>query len=245
MNPTALDQLGASPEQTITGNNLDDIYSQMSNMPSMKSQRFTPSDEEAITVLGDLERLSPEARMMYYLDRCNALGLDPNGHPFDYIRTPLDRSKTAYRTVLYANKNCASQLTKKFHVSTEILSENEVQGTYHVKARASMPIIVDGVILGSRFADDIGVSEIAGKGGDSLGNSKKRAVTQAKRRAILGLCGLSLNDETEVQQIRGAITISPNEVERGLKAVQQRLLPVSSESSKSSKSSVSTTEESK
>jgi hypothetical protein len=75
-----------------------------------------------------------------------------------------------------------------------------------------MPIIINGVIIGTRFADDFGAVPVTGKGGDDLANAFKKAATQAHRRATLTLLGIGMNDETEVEQIKGAVVIQPEEM---------------------------------
>jgi hypothetical protein len=45
---------------------------------------------------------------------------------------------------------------------------------------------------------------LGGLRGDALSNAVMRAQTKATRRATLGLCGVSLTDESEVSSIQGA-----------------------------------------
>ena len=257
MNPTALDNYEVSLEKEIaqlkdvkkSKDESNTVYDQLASLATTYAPRgpqLSLSDEEAIMVVGDLERLSPQARLEYYTYRCERLGLDPFGHPFDYIRTATDRTKTAYKTVLYANKNCASQLIKKHLVSTKILREATEQGIFIVTVEASMPIVSqEGHIVGKRSAENIGAVEVAGKGGTDLANARKKAVTQGTNRAIFTLCGISELDETETTQIKGAHhAVTPEEVERGLKDLEKRLLPSWTSSLKSSGNAVTKPEES-
>ena len=55
-----------------------------------------------------------------------------------------------------------------------------------------------------RQTDEIGAVPIKGLQGENLANALMKAVTKAKRRAILSVCGLGLLDETEVDSIPGA-----------------------------------------
>jgi len=203
-----------------------DVYEEMANaaknfVKGTEKLRLSLTDEEAI-FMGDLERLSPEARNEYYRYRCEMLGLDPFGHPFDYIRTPIDKTRTAFKTVLYANKNCAMQLTAKRHVSTKIVKTITEAGIHIVTIEASCPLISNGHILGTRSAENIGATAVAGYGGVDLANALKKAVTQATNRAIFTLCGVAELDETEITQIKGAYqSITPEEVERGLEQLKQ------------------------
>jgi len=234
MNPTALDTAHEAQKNEPKNEPKADVYDNMAEgaktyVPPAKAFQLSLSDEEAIQVYGDLEKLSPQARLEYYRFRCERLGLDPFGHPFDYIRTPIDKAKTAYKTVLYANKNCASQLTKKHNVSTDIINEKTESGIREVVVRASTPIIANGIILGWRHAENKGAVAVAGIGGTDLANALKKTITQATNRAIFTLFGISDLDETEIDQIKGANqTVTPQDVEKSLNELKQRLLPPSS-----------------
>jgi hypothetical protein len=55
-----------------------------------------------------------------------------------------------------------------------------------------------------REDEDISAVHIGSLKGDARGNAMKKAVTQAKRRCTLSLCGLGFLDETEIDQIPDA-----------------------------------------
>jgi hypothetical protein len=141
---------------------------------------------EKIVLSDDLSSLSPAERAQHYLSVCNSLGLNPATRPLDYLRLNG-------RLTLYARREAAAQLARLHRVSTQILSEEARNGLYVVRMRASTP---DG-----RVTDEIGFAAIEGLAGEALGNAVLRAVTKARRRAILSHCGLGMLDETEVEDI--------------------------------------------
>ena len=144
---------------------------------------------EALLVDGDLAVLAPDQRAQYYLGVCEGLGLNPTTKPFQYIR--LNGKLT-----LYATKACTDQLRRLHKVSIgtpDIRSEN---GLFVVTVLATDSE--------GRTDSDMGVVAINGLGGESLSNAMMKAVTKAKRRVTLSLCGLGMLDESEVDSIAGA-----------------------------------------
>lgn len=135
---------------------------------------------------GDTSALSPEQKLAYYKVRCEAAGLDPRTSPFRFF-------KLQGREVLYATKEASDQLASNHKIHVEILSQITESGVRVVVVRATA---ADG-----RQTDEIGVVPIDGLKGDMLSNALMRAVTKAKRRAILSLCGLGTMDETELETI--------------------------------------------
>jgi len=137
----------------------------------------------AETVLGEgnLERLDATQRVHFLVEVCRALGLNPLTRPFEILK--LQGGKT----VLYLRKEGTEQLAQLRGISTELLSESEVNGSWRVRMRAS---------IGPRFADATGsvaIETAAGQKlrGEAFDNATKKAETQARRRAVLGLCGLT------------------------------------------------------
>jgi len=49
--------------------------------------------------------------------------------------------------------------------------------------------------------EDMGFAAVGNIKGDALGNAMLKAVTKAKRRVTLSICGLGMLDETEVASI--------------------------------------------
>lgn len=148
---------------------------------------------ERALLQGDLSQLTDEQRLAYYQRVCESLGLNPLTKPFEYLRLNG-------RLVLYANRSCADQLRQIHGVSTEIVSQQQVGDLYvvHVRARTR-----DG-----RVDEDLGIVSTRELAGDALGNAILKAVTKAKRRVTLSICGLGWLDETEVESIPGAVRVS-------------------------------------
>ena len=151
-----------------------------------------PADMEAIekaVMYADFSDLSTEQRLYYMKSLCSDLGLDIRRSPFQWI-------VLNGKTVAYAKKACTDQLRDIHKISIQITEQKIVNGVYIVQVRASN--------MEGRSDEDIGASPAEGMVGDALGNSMKRAVTQAKRRVTLSICGLGMLDESEVAQIPGA-----------------------------------------
>ena len=152
-------------------------------------QRKDSIDDSAMLALvsgGDAKALSSEQRIAYYRARCEAAGLDPRTQPFEF--TNLNG-----KLVLYARKAATDQLAAQNGVVLGIVSKETVEGVHVVTVRASTR---DG-----RQTEDVGAVSIAGKKGDDLANALMKAVTKAKRRAVLALCGLGMLDETEIETV--------------------------------------------
>lgn len=141
---------------------------------------------ERALVQGDLNGLSEEQRLAYYHKVCESLDLNPYTKPFDYI-------KLNNKLVLYAKKDCADQLRSKHGISIRIVHREIVDGVYEVTARASR---ADG-----REDEDVGAVSIKGLSGDALANAHMKALTKAKRRVTLSICGLGFLDESELESI--------------------------------------------
>ena len=142
---------------------------------------------ESVLLKGDLAKLTPEERTRYYNEVCRSLGLNPLTQPFAYITLNG-------RLQLYALRACADQLRKINGVSLEIVSREVNDGilTVHVRAK----------LLDGRVDEDLGSvpfpDELKGEG---RANAELKAVTKAKRRATLSICGLGWLDETEIESI--------------------------------------------
>jgi hypothetical protein len=153
---------------------------------------------------GDCSRLTPAQKTAYYLARCDAAGLDPRAQPFAFMNLNG-------KTVLYAVKAAADQLSAKHGLKTSIVSQTTEDGirvvTVHVDAK-------DG-----RSTEEIGALPVKGLAGEALSNALMKCVTKAKRRAVLSICGLGMLDETEVESIPGA---APGPVLRAVDAPPQQ-----------------------
>ena len=136
---------------------------------------------------GDCSKLTPKQQLQYYTARCEAAGIDARTQPFQFL-------KLGGRLVLYALKGATDQLASKHGIVCQIVDQQTEQGIRTVTVRATTK---DG-----RQTDEIGcvpVSHI--KKPDDLANAFMKAVTKAKRRAVISICGLGVIDESELDTI--------------------------------------------
>lgn len=141
---------------------------------------------EQVIVAGDLSAMPPAQRVDYYGHLCRSLGLNPLSKPFDYIR--LNGKLT-----LYARKDAADQLRKLNGVSITRLDQQVAEGVCIVTVYAQTR---DG-----RVDSDIGAVSVQGLSGEAKANAMMKAITKAKRRVTLSICGLGFLDETEIDSI--------------------------------------------
>jgi len=147
------------------------------------------SIHELALIENDLSKLQPEERLALYNKTCESLGLNPLTQPFAYL-------KMNGKVSLYAKKDCTDQLRKIHGVSVEIVSKEHVNGIYVVTAKATDKT--------GRVDEDMGTVNIKNLSGEMLGNAMLKAITKAKRRVTLSICGLGILDETEVETIESA-----------------------------------------
>lgn len=144
---------------------------------------------------GDLSRLSPEQKVTHYNATCQSLGVNPLTRPLEYIRLNG-------KEVLYARKDCTDQLRALRKVTVTVVDRVIVDGLCIVTARASMP---DG-----RADEEIGAVPLGNLAGEARANAIMKAMTKAKRRVTLSICGLGFLDETEVADIPSGPRHVPN-----------------------------------
>ena len=142
---------------------------------------------ESVIVKGDLAKLTPDERVRYYGEVCRSMGLNPLTKPFEFITLNG-------KLQLYALRSCTDQLRKINNVSLEIVSREIADDILTVHVRALMP--------GGRIDEDLGaVAFPSSMKGEIRANAELKAVTKAKRRATLSICGLGWLDETEIEDI--------------------------------------------
>ena len=141
---------------------------------------------ERVLIQGDLSGLSEQERMSFYGNVCRSLGLNPLTQPFAFLRL-------SGKLTLYAKKDCTDQLRKLHGVSITSVDTVHQDGLFIATARA--------VDRHGRADCDMGFASLSGLKGESLGNAMLKAVTKAKRRTTLSICGLGMLDETEVEDI--------------------------------------------
>ena len=141
---------------------------------------------ERVLIQGDLSGLSEEERMSFYGNVCRSLGLNPLTQPFAFL-------KLSGKLVLYAKKDCTDQLRKLHGVSITSVDTESRDGLFIATAKA--------VDRHGREDCDMGFAALGSLKGENLGNAMLKAVTKAKRRTTLSICGLGMLDETEVEDI--------------------------------------------
>lgn len=151
------------------------------------------SAHELALVQNDLSKLNPTERLQLYNKTCESLGLNPLTMPFGYLEF------RGGKLSLYAKKDATDQLRKIHGVSVEIVSKEIVNDNYVVIARAKDSE--------GRVDEDMGSVSIKNLSGENLGNAMMKAITKAKRRVTLSICGLGLLDETETETIKDAKVI--------------------------------------
>lgn len=151
---------------------------------------------EAALLENDLSKLTEAERNQYYNQVCESLKLNRLTQPFGYFRL---QGKVS----LYAKKDCTDQLRKIHGVSIGKPEIQEMQGHFVVSVAA--------VDKTGRQDSDIGVVKTTDMGGN-FGNALMKAVTKAKRRVTLSICGLGITDESEISDIKGAQIFDPADI---------------------------------
>lgn len=153
---------------------------------------------ESVLLGGDLSKLTPAQRVSYYRSVCESLGINYLTKPFDYIQLNG-------RLTLYAKKDATDQLRKIHSVSIVDVNIVETEKQFIVK--------VKGQDTAGRIDMEVGVVNKGDMKGDTA-NAQMKAVTKAKRRLTLSMCGLGWLDETEAQTTPDARPI-PVDAETG------------------------------
>jgi hypothetical protein len=163
------------------------------------TDKITAETLEEVLGRGDLSKLSSHQRVEYLTGVCKSLGLNPLTRPirfmnFQGVVTP------------YATRDCADQLRKIHGISLEVADKDEVEGLFVVTARAKDK--------SGRTDEDMGAVNIKGLQGDARANAILRAITKAKRRVTLSICGMGFLDESELDTMPGAVRMDDAEVVR-------------------------------
>lgn len=148
-------------------------------------QQVDAATLEMVLATGDLSKLKDWQRLAYITAVCRSVGLNPLTQPFQYITLKG-------KLTLYARKEAADQLAAARGVSIAIVSKRREDDMYIVDAVATTK---DG-----RRNMDSGITFLGGLRGEDLINAMLKAISKARRRAILGLCGLGwalANDDRE------------------------------------------------
>jgi hypothetical protein len=137
----------------------------------------------------DLAKLTSEERAEYYNQVCSSLGLNPLTKPLDYINL-------SGKLTLYAKKDCTDQLRSIRNISITETTQLQMGDIFVVNVKASTPE--------GRTDADTGAVSTTNLRGEALANALMKAITKAKRRVTLSICGLGFLDETEVETIPDA-----------------------------------------
>lgn len=163
-----------------------------------------PEAVELALVSNDLSKLSATERLAYLRRLCDSLALNWLTNPFQYI--VLNGKLT-----LYATRACADQLRKRDKVSI---------GPPEVRFEDGLVVVsVTARTADGREDSELGVVSLDGLKGEARANAILKAITKAKRRVTLSICGLGWLDETEVETIPGARLVNPDEPDEADEAV--------------------------
>lgn len=156
----------------------------------MNEIQIAPEIIASLVLSGDISKLTPTQKVQYYNKLCENIGLDPLTQPFRII-------KVQGKEILYADKGATQQLCKIYKISTEVTKKEKFENVFVVTVRASDP--------SDRFTDEDGAVSIENLKGEALANALMKAITKAKRRAVLAFCGLGILDETEIEELKNGI----------------------------------------
>jgi hypothetical protein len=146
---------------------------------------------EHVLGTGDLAKLTTQQRVDYYAATCRSLGLNPLTRPFRFM-------SFQGQTVMYATRDCTDQLRKVHGITLHIVDKQIDADLFLVTVRARTK---DG-----REDEDMAAVTLGTLRGESRANALMKAMTKAKRRVTLSICGLGLTDEAELDTIPGAAT---------------------------------------
>jgi len=144
----------------------------------------TLGEIERVLVMGDLARLNPQQRTVYYNRVCESVGLNPLTRPFEYIT--LNGKLT-----LYARKDATDQLRSLRGITIRIAERTVVDDIMCVTAEATD--------RHGRTDSSLGAVSVGGLRGEARANALMKAETKAKRRVTLSICGLGFLDESELE----------------------------------------------
>jgi hypothetical protein len=142
--------------------------------------------EERALLTGDLSKLDADQRSKLYYAVCESLGLNPLTRPFEYLTLNG-------RLVLYAKKDATDQLRAIHGISITCSKPELIGDVLYVTAHATA--------MNGRTDEDMGAVSAGNLRGDHLANATMKAITKAKRRVTLSICGLGMLDESEVDTI--------------------------------------------
>lgn len=141
---------------------------------------------EQLITSGNLQGLNAEQRIAYYKYVCDRSGLDYTAQPFEYIIFNK-------RVVLYAKKGCAEQLRRKHGISVIDTRVEQMNGMFVCTCTVQNDT--------GRTETDVGAVLVSSAPDIDI----MKAVTKAKRRATLGICGLGSIEEAHPKEYAHSI----------------------------------------
>lgn len=170
-----------------------------------------------ILATGDLQELSNEGRVAFYLELCTSLGLNSLSRPFDWLM--LKDNAGNERLVLYPNASCAAQLRRAHQISVNFL-RREVVGELFV-------VVVEGRTPNGRVGQASKYVPLVGRYGKLQGrllaNAFMAAETGALRRLTLSMVGLGSPPDIQDLDARrvvvdgtGRVLDAPSDADRQL-----------------------------
>lgn len=141
---------------------------------------------EMVLIQGDLSKLDADQRVEYYRAVCKSVGLNPLTRPFEYITLNG-------KLILYFNKSGAQQLSMIHSISFEQPKIERVGELYCVSVVCKNE--------SGRTDSDMAAVDTKGLSGVNLANAMMKCMTKAKRRVTLSICGLSMLDESEIEDM--------------------------------------------
>lgn len=143
---------------------------------------------EHVLGTGDLSKLTTQQRVEYLLATCKSLGLNPLTRPIRFL-------SLNGQTQLYFTRDGTDQLRYVRGITLHVVDKMIDGDVFSVTVRARTK---DG-----REDEDLGAVTLP-RSGDSRANALMKAITKAKRRVTLSICGLGQTDESELDTMPGA-----------------------------------------
>ena len=160
----------------------------MSDIVKQEENPVSASVLEHILGTGDLSKLTTQGRVEYYTATCRSLGLNPLTRPMRFL-------SLNGQIQLYFTRDGTDQLRKAQGITLHVVDKVIEAGLFTVTVRARAK---DG-----REDEDIG-AVVLPQSGESRANALMKAMTKAKRRVTLSICGLGQTDESELDTMPGA-----------------------------------------
>jgi hypothetical protein len=163
----------------------------MNDLVPVERTEIAPEILELVFSGGDLSKLKPAERLAYIAWWCGEVQIPKAINPLIFIRTDDGKVRP------YSTKATTDYLRKRDGVTIKIL-EQGFKGDYYIVRVAAKAI-------GGREDEDLGVVAVTDKMGPKMrGNMMMTAVTKAKRRVTLSICGMGMTDESEMADVPGA-----------------------------------------